>query len=187
MRLPGRSGMSSVASSRMQTNPGGSPRGLTSQLPAVLQRVLEEAKWRKRMTDADMRALSPLVYAHVNPYGLFELDVRAPETGVAIIDVASDDGGVENSDPPDDLSETSGVMTRRSHALDHGPEVTTGRVHCGGGKTGRERRCSGAALALTLDSTGSTRAPAGSCARLRCGSLVGPGGDAALPALPCMR
>ena len=41
----------------------------------MLQRVLDETKWRKRMTDADMRALSPLVYAHVNPYGLFELNM----------------------------------------------------------------------------------------------------------------
>lgn len=41
----------------------------------MLQRVLDEAKWRKRMTDADMRALSPLVYAHVNPYGIFELNM----------------------------------------------------------------------------------------------------------------
>jgi TnpA family transposase len=42
----------------------------------MLQRVLDEAKWRKRMTAADVRALSPLVYAHVNPYGLFELDME---------------------------------------------------------------------------------------------------------------
>jgi hypothetical protein len=39
----------------------------------MIQRVLDEAKWRKRLTDTDLRALSPLVYAHVNPYGLFEL------------------------------------------------------------------------------------------------------------------
>lgn len=41
----------------------------------MIQRVLDEASWRKRMTDADMRALSPLVYAHVNPYGVFELNM----------------------------------------------------------------------------------------------------------------
>jgi hypothetical protein len=41
----------------------------------MLQRVLDEAKWRKRMTDVDLRALTPLVYAHVNPYGVFELDM----------------------------------------------------------------------------------------------------------------
>lgn len=41
----------------------------------MIQRVLDEPRWRKRMTEADLRALSPLVYAHVNPYGLFELDM----------------------------------------------------------------------------------------------------------------
>lgn len=28
-----------------------------------------------RMTEVDPRALSPLVYSHVNPYGLFELNM----------------------------------------------------------------------------------------------------------------
>jgi hypothetical protein len=27
------------------------------------------------LTEVDLRALSPLVYAHVNPYGLFELNM----------------------------------------------------------------------------------------------------------------
>jgi TnpA family transposase len=39
----------------------------------MIQRVLDESKWWKRMTEVDLRALSPLVYAHVNPYGQFEL------------------------------------------------------------------------------------------------------------------
>jgi TnpA family transposase len=39
----------------------------------MLQRVLEEPHWRTRMTDVDLRALTPLVYAHVSPYGSFEL------------------------------------------------------------------------------------------------------------------
>jgi len=33
-RLPGRSGTSNVRSSRIRTKPGGSPRGLTSQVPS---------------------------------------------------------------------------------------------------------------------------------------------------------
>ena len=41
----------------------------------MIQRVLDESRWRKRMTEVDLRALSPLVYAHVNPYGLFELNM----------------------------------------------------------------------------------------------------------------
>jgi TnpA family transposase len=39
----------------------------------MLQRVLEEPPWRTRMTEVDLRALTPLVYAHVSPYGSFEL------------------------------------------------------------------------------------------------------------------
>jgi TnpA family transposase len=39
----------------------------------MLQRVLEEPTWRKRMTDVDLRGLTPLIYAHVSPYGSFEL------------------------------------------------------------------------------------------------------------------
>jgi hypothetical protein len=39
----------------------------------MLQRVLEEPPWRTRMTEVDLRGLTPLVYAHVSPYGSFEL------------------------------------------------------------------------------------------------------------------
>ena len=42
----------------------------------MLQRVLEEPSWRSRMTEADHRGLCPLVYAHVSPYGSFELDLE---------------------------------------------------------------------------------------------------------------
>jgi len=41
----------------------------------MLQQVLGDASWRSRMTDRDMAALTPLVHAHVNPYGIFELDM----------------------------------------------------------------------------------------------------------------
>jgi TnpA family transposase len=41
----------------------------------MLQRVLEEPVWLGRMAEADMRALSPLVYAHVSPYGTFDLNL----------------------------------------------------------------------------------------------------------------
>lgn len=34
-------------------------------------------KWQKRLTDADRRALSPLFWTHVNPYGRFELDMNS--------------------------------------------------------------------------------------------------------------
>lgn len=42
----------------------------------LFQDVLREAKWQKRLTDADRRALSPLLWTHVNPYGRCELDMN---------------------------------------------------------------------------------------------------------------
>ena len=42
----------------------------------MLQRVLGEPDWRARMSAEDHRAITPLIYAHVNPYGRFELDME---------------------------------------------------------------------------------------------------------------
>jgi hypothetical protein len=41
----------------------------------MIQRVLARPGWRERMTTDDWRALTPLLYAHVNPYGAFHLDL----------------------------------------------------------------------------------------------------------------
>lgn len=41
-----------------------------------IQEVLAEPVWRERMTADDWRALSPLIYHHVNPYGRIELDMN---------------------------------------------------------------------------------------------------------------
>jgi len=41
----------------------------------MLQQVLDEPDWLGRMREEDLRALSPLIYHHVNPYGTFELDM----------------------------------------------------------------------------------------------------------------
>lgn len=41
----------------------------------MIQRVLSDETWMKQLTDEDFRALKPLIYAHVNPYGRFELDM----------------------------------------------------------------------------------------------------------------
>jgi TnpA family transposase len=41
----------------------------------MLQKVLDDPAWRRRMTSADYRGLSPLIYAHINPYGRFSLDL----------------------------------------------------------------------------------------------------------------
>lgn len=41
----------------------------------ILQRVLAEPVWWNLMQPEDFRALSPLIYAHINPYGVFDLDM----------------------------------------------------------------------------------------------------------------
>ena len=42
----------------------------------MFQNVLVEPNWMNRMTAEDLLALTPLIYAHVNPYGSFELDME---------------------------------------------------------------------------------------------------------------
>jgi hypothetical protein len=41
----------------------------------MLQQVLEDPPWLERLVPEDFRALSPLIYSHVNPYGSFDLDM----------------------------------------------------------------------------------------------------------------
>jgi TnpA family transposase len=41
----------------------------------MLQQVLTDPTWLTAMTPEDFRALTPLIYHHVNPYGIFELDL----------------------------------------------------------------------------------------------------------------
>ena len=42
----------------------------------MLQQVITESNWLNRMTIEDKRAISPLIYAHINPYGHFSLDMN---------------------------------------------------------------------------------------------------------------
>jgi TnpA family transposase len=42
----------------------------------MIQRVLAEPGWMDRMAEEDFRALTPLVYLHVTPYGTFDLDME---------------------------------------------------------------------------------------------------------------
>ena len=42
----------------------------------MIQDVLADPAWMQRMTAEDFRALNPLIYRHVNPYGAFELDME---------------------------------------------------------------------------------------------------------------
>jgi TnpA family transposase len=52
----------------------------------MLQSVLADPDWMKRMTPEDYRGLTPLIYAHVNPYGRFDLDfVRRIDFGQRLV------------------------------------------------------------------------------------------------------
>jgi TnpA family transposase len=41
----------------------------------MLQEVLAQPHWQGRLTETDLRALTPLMWEHINPYGRFELDM----------------------------------------------------------------------------------------------------------------
>ena len=43
----------------------------------MLQRVLSEPIWLERMGTNERRAMTPLFWGHVNPYGTFQLDMTA--------------------------------------------------------------------------------------------------------------
>jgi hypothetical protein len=43
----------------------------------MLQQVLAEEAWEKRLTDEDLRGLTPLFYGHIHPYGTFHLDMNS--------------------------------------------------------------------------------------------------------------
>ena len=42
----------------------------------MIQHVLTEPDWTQRMLPDDLRSLTPLIYAHVTPYGTFRLDMN---------------------------------------------------------------------------------------------------------------
>jgi TnpA family transposase len=42
----------------------------------MMQQVLARPHWAKRLTATDLRAVTPLIWEHVNPYGRFELDME---------------------------------------------------------------------------------------------------------------
>lgn len=41
----------------------------------MIQHVSSEKKWYDMMSPEDFRALTPLIYNHVNPYGNFDSDM----------------------------------------------------------------------------------------------------------------
>jgi TnpA family transposase len=42
----------------------------------MIQQVLAESEWQDRLTAVDLRALSPLKWQHINPYGTFTLNMN---------------------------------------------------------------------------------------------------------------
>jgi len=42
----------------------------------MIQQVLTDDVWWRRMTPDDLRALTPLLYTHITPYGTFRLDMN---------------------------------------------------------------------------------------------------------------
>jgi TnpA family transposase len=43
----------------------------------MIQDVLANRQWFSRMGPEDFRALTPLIYSHINPYGVFRLDMQS--------------------------------------------------------------------------------------------------------------
>ena len=41
----------------------------------LIQQILSEPEWMGQMGVNELRALTPLIYAHVNPYGVFRLNM----------------------------------------------------------------------------------------------------------------
>ena len=41
----------------------------------LLQQFLADPAWMNKMTKEDLRALTPLIYSNVNPYGTIRLDM----------------------------------------------------------------------------------------------------------------
>ena len=42
----------------------------------MIQDILRDRTWREKMTARDMAALNPLPHGHINPYGVFDLDMN---------------------------------------------------------------------------------------------------------------
>src|SRR5580704_16737309 len=42
----------------------------------MIQQVLAEPEWQGRLTTLDLRALAPMKWQHVNPYGTFSLNMQ---------------------------------------------------------------------------------------------------------------
>jgi hypothetical protein len=42
----------------------------------IIQQILAEPAWARRLTERDKTALDALIWAHINPYGTFHIDMN---------------------------------------------------------------------------------------------------------------
>ena len=42
----------------------------------IIQQILSEPRWAGRLTDRDKKAITALIWAHINPYGTFHIDMN---------------------------------------------------------------------------------------------------------------
>jgi TnpA family transposase len=48
----------------------------------MIQSVLEQKHWQQKLIEVDKRAITPLIFSHVNPYGTFKLDLNERIAGL---------------------------------------------------------------------------------------------------------
>ena len=61
----------------------------------VIQEVLSEPEWKDELTDDDKRALNVLFHSHINPYGLFPLDLSERLGVPEGVEINNDDANEE--------------------------------------------------------------------------------------------
>ena len=42
----------------------------------MVQSVLSDPNWQNRLSSEDYRGLTPLIYAHITPYGRYDIDLE---------------------------------------------------------------------------------------------------------------
>ena len=48
----------------------------------MIQKILKQDQWQQQLTEIDKRAITPLIFSHVNPYGTFKLDLSQRIAGL---------------------------------------------------------------------------------------------------------
>jgi hypothetical protein len=42
----------------------------------IIQQILAKPEWTERLSDRDRKALTALIWSHINPYGTFHIDMN---------------------------------------------------------------------------------------------------------------